>query len=70
MSKLPQSSTKTYTRKRILSDNGAFWGTWWTITPEGDAIIDPNYHMQLKRGSWRFIIEREVKTITYEECEQ
>jgi hypothetical protein len=68
MSNLPQGTTKTFTRKRvIINKTGVVWNTWWTVTSDGTLIIDPNYHSQCKAGEWRYIIEREVKTITYEE---
>jgi hypothetical protein len=71
MSKLPEGITKTFTRKRaIINATGVVWNTWWAITNDGTLVIDPNYHSQYKAGEWRFIIEREVKTITYEENEE
>jgi hypothetical protein len=71
MSNLPESKSKTLTRKRvIINKTGLVWNTWWTITKDGTLVIDPNYHSQYKAGEWRFIIEREVKTITYEENEE
>jgi hypothetical protein len=68
--KLPEGKSKTATRKRIIiNHNGDVWTTWHCITDDGTLVIDPQWHGQYKKGEWRFIIEREVKTITYEEVE-
>ena len=70
MSNLPANKTTTATRKRIIINaNGNVWHTWYCITDDGTLIIDPQGHGQYKTGEWRYIIEREVKTITYEEVE-
>lgn len=67
MSNLPASKSTSNIRKRVLANNGAWWGTWYMVTDDGTLIIDPQGRTQYKAGEWRYIVEREVKTITYEE---
>ena len=68
MSDIPKGYTKTFIRKRVfVIATGDAWHTWKAILKDGTLVIDPNYHCQYKAGEWRFIIERETRTVTYEE---
>ena len=67
MTKLPENKTKTAKRVRVMLNNGEVWHTWYMVTEDGTLIIDPQGYGQHKAGTWRYILERETKTITYEE---
>ena len=67
MSKLPNGTTKTLTRTRAITNDGRVIHSWWDIDKDGTLIVDINHHSQYKKGTYRLFIEREVKTITYEE---
>lgn len=69
MSNLPANVTKTASRKRIIINaSGEMWTTWYKVFADGTLWIDPQGHGQYKAGTWRYIIERETKTITYSEA--
>lgn len=67
MSQLPETKTKVLKRRRVLANNGTIWNTWWTELDDGTVVIDPNYHTQLKKGEYRYIVETEVRTIFFSE---
>jgi hypothetical protein len=69
MSDIPKGYTKTFARKRvIINATGNVWGTWHRILDDGTLVIDRDYRTQYAAGEWRFIIERETRTVTYEEA--
>jgi hypothetical protein len=68
MTQLPEGKSKTAERVRIIINRtGDVWTTWYKVYDDGTLWIDYNGYGQYKKGEWRYIIEREVKTITYEE---
>ena len=69
MSNLPNGTTKTLTRTRAITNDGRVIHSWWSIDSNDTLVVDINGHSQYKKGTYRLFIEREVKTITYEEIE-
>ena len=67
MSNLPENKTTTARRVRALVNTGGWYASWYMVTDDGTLIVDPQGYGQFKAGTWRFIVEREVKTISYEE---
>lgn len=67
MSNLPENKTKTAERVRVLVNTGGWYATWYMVTDDGTLIIDEQGHGQFPKGTWRYFIERETKTLTYEE---
>lgn len=67
MTSLPENKTKNAKRVRVMLDSGAWYATWYMVTDDGTLWIDYNGYGQHKAGTWRYILEREVKTTTWEE---
>ena len=70
MSNLPENKTKTAERVRVMVNTGGWYATWYMVTDDGTLIIDPQGYGQYPKGTWRYFIERETKTLTYEEFEE
>ena len=67
--KLPINKYNSTVRRRIIINRtGDMWKSWYKVTDNGTLWLDEQGYGQYPQGEWRYIIECEVKKITYEEC--
>ena len=67
MRELPENKTTNAKRIRVLVNTGGWYAKWYMVTDDGTLWVDEQGYGQFPKGTWRYILERETKTITYEE---
>jgi hypothetical protein len=65
MSNLPAPSTKTSTLKRVMTNDGTVYVTWYKVTDDGILVLDPQWHAQYRAGEWQYVYEKKTTTIEY-----